>query len=163
MPGCVWSLHTYVVDYRRPTHSPPLNYTPDRSLHRLPPCLHVRSHHARMSLEGGRGCDGCRARESILCVHIGVNMCLHTPTSCATTYFTWSKYLFVQATRPAMPCGCATHTHTRAHARTHARTQERDADKITPSPASSAHAQARTVWTQTMLQQPSRMLGRQKG
>jgi hypothetical protein len=163
MPGCVWSLHTYVVDYRRPTHSPPLNYTPDRSLHRLPPCLHVRSHHARMSLEGGRGCDGCRARESILCVHIGVNMCLHTPTSCATTYFTWSKYLFVQATRPAMPCGCATHTHTRAHARTHARTQERDADKITPSPTSSARAQSRTVWTQIVLQQPSRMLGRQKG
>jgi hypothetical protein len=70
--------------------------------------------------------------------------------------------------RRVQPCHVAaqrthTHTHTHTHARTYARTQERDADKITPSPASSAHAQSRTVWTQIMLQQPSRMLGRQKG
>lgn len=113
------TVNADAVHYSCPgTSFPPFYYTPARSLHRLPQCLHVRSHRARMSLEGERGCDGCWARESS-CVFISVSSCAFTRRHCALPP-TPRGQSSSSSRRRFQPChAAAQHTRARAHTRTH--------------------------------------------
>jgi hypothetical protein len=95
------------------TSSPPLYYTPARSLHQLPPCLHVRCHLAHMSLEGGRGCDGCWARDHHVCSH----RCHHDIVRYHLLHVVEVPLRPGDASGHAMQLrNTQTHTHTHAHA-----------------------------------------------
>jgi hypothetical protein len=123
IPAC-WgvggsTVNADAVHYSCPgTSVPPFYYTPARSIHRLPQCLHVRSHRARMSLEGERGCDGCWARESS-CVFISVSSCVFTRRHRALPP-TPRGQSSPSSRRRFQPCHAAAQ-HTRARAHTHRR------------------------------------------
>ena len=113
------TVNADVVHYSCPgTSPPPFYYTPARSIHRLPQCLHVRSHRARMSLEGERGCDGCWARESSY-VFISVSSCVFTRRHRALPP-TPRGQSSPSSRRRFQPCHAAAQ-HTRARAHTHRR------------------------------------------